>query len=144
MAQNCSNGPASQTPSFAESLSGGVFGVHVPSAQSFGCVVLPNRPQAPPGHSELFTHGAPLFAPLLHRLPPQIPGLPPLIGQSALVAQGSALVLLQVSQKHFTLVKPGDVQFGLPLVNVRVVVPVLRLSVSLRLPTFAPGSGGQS
>src|SRR6185369_10585760 len=129
MAQNCSNGPAAQTPSFAESLSGGVFGEHVPSEHSFGCVVLPNRPQAPPGHSELFAHGEPLFAPPLQRLPPQMPGLPPLIGQSALVAQGSALALLQVSQKHFMLVKPGEVQFGLALVNVRVVVPVVRLSV---------------
>ena len=145
IAQNCSNGPAAHVPSFTESLAGGVLGEHVASLQSFGCVVWPTRVQAPPpGHSELLLHGAPLFVPLLQRLPPQMPGLPPLSGQSALVAHALALALLHVSQKHLSDVKPGDVHVGFAADKVRLVNPVERFSVMFKLPTSAPGSGGQS
>jgi len=128
-------------PSFTESLSGGVLGEHVASLQSFGCVVWPIRVQAPPpGHSELLLQGAPLLVPLLQRLPPQMPLGP----QSALVAHTVALALLHVSQKHLSDVKPGDVHVGFAADKVRLVNPVERFSVMFKLPTLAPGSGGQS
>ncbi len=74
MAQNCSNGPPLQIPSLTESLSGGVFGLHVASEHSFGCVNLPGLPQAPLGHCDAVVHGAPPFVPPWQRLPPQMPG----------------------------------------------------------------------
>ena len=74
IAQNCSNGPPEQTPSLTESLSGGVFGLHVASEHWFGCVAAPGLPHAPPGHCVLVVHGAPVLVPPWHRLPPQMPG----------------------------------------------------------------------
>ena len=53
--------------------------------------------------------GVPLLLPPWQRLPPQMPGLPPLGGQSAFVPQAWAVALLHVSQKHFSDVNPGAV-----------------------------------
>jgi len=106
MLQNCSNGPPEQTPSFTESVSGGVFAVQVASEQSLGLVTFPGRPQLLPGHSVVLTHAAPALLPLAQRVPPQT--MPD--GQSALVEQASPAASPQVSQKHLRLVKPGAVR----------------------------------
>jgi hypothetical protein len=97
-----------------------------------------------PGHWDGALHGAPALLPPLHRVPPQTPGCPPLIGQSAFVAQGPPPRLLHVSQRHFRLPKPDALQFGLELERVRLWAPVDKLRRSWRLPIFPAGSGGQS
>jgi hypothetical protein len=53
-----------------------------------------------------------------------MPGLPPLIGQSAFVLQGSAAALLHVSQKQRVPGKAPLLQVGLEVVRVRVELPV--------------------
>jgi hypothetical protein len=89
--------------------------------------------------------GAPAFDPPTQRRPPQTPGFPPLIGQSAFAPQGSAFTLLHVSQRHRGPVTP--VHAGLAADTVRVDVPVdTEMGDVLRamLPTKFPTSGGQS
>jgi hypothetical protein len=74
------------------------IGVAVLSTHAVGFVASPGRPQdPPPGHCELTVHGAPALLPSWHRRPPQIPGLPPLGGQSALSEQARVGTLLHVS-----------------------------------------------
>ena len=103
-------------------------------------VAAPGTLQAPPGHCELLVHelpghceatvhGAPTFVPPaqvklqavpllvppMHRRPPHT--VAPTATQSALVKHGVAARLLQVSQRHFAVVKPGARQFGLCLLG---------------------------
>ena len=79
--------------------------------------------QAAPGHSLFVTHGVPTLAPPLHRLPPHT--VAPTATQSAFDIQGVPAKLLQVSQKHLSVVYPEAVQFGLADVNVIDCVPVV-------------------
>jgi len=72
----------------------------MPSSHEFGALGAPGTPHSPPGHSEFTAQGWPALPPALQRLPPQMPGLPPEIGHVASLRQGSALALLQVSQKQ--------------------------------------------
>ena len=87
-----------------------IVGEHVLSLQSFGFVACPGTLQPPPGHSLIRTHGVPALAPPRQRLPPHT--LAPTATQSAFDVHGVAAVLLQVSQKHLSPVKPGARQLG--------------------------------
>jgi hypothetical protein len=92
-----------------------------------GCVASPGRLQvpppaqpsehAPPGHCVVSLHVAPWLLPPRHTLhglpssdppmqrrPPQMPGAPPLDGQSALVEHASCARSLHESQRHRWLV----------------------------------------
>jgi hypothetical protein len=90
---------------------------------------------APPGHSDATVHGLPPFVPPLHR---------PESGQSALVPQGVAAVLLHVSQKHLSDVNPTARQFGLAVDSVRVRVPVEFVRSIGNVASTPPDAGGQS
>jgi hypothetical protein len=80
----------------------------------------------------------------MQRRPPQIgPMGPGGSGQSALLAQGSALALLQVSHAHFSPMAPVPVQFGLVLVIACAAVAVERSTRSERVATSGV-AGGQS
>jgi hypothetical protein len=100
-----SKGPAAQTPSPAPTSRQLIPGASGFSLQRFGWVGSPGRPQPPAGHCEATLHGAHVGAGGA-ATPPQMPGLPPLGGQSALLAHGSAFALLQVSQKQASDVNP--------------------------------------
>ena len=116
----------------------------VSSEQELGAVGFPpGRPQEPLGHSDATLHGFPLFAPAIQRFPPQMPGLPPLEGQSAFVMHASAFALLQVSHRHLSVVNAESVQFGLLAVRLRVTVPV-ELLRSIFNVAMMPEDGGQS
>jgi hypothetical protein len=71
-----------------------------------------------------------------------MPGLPPLIGQSAFEKQGSAAALLHVSHMHLPPTPPE--QFGLDEVMVRVSVPVELVRLTVRVAMTVPVSVGQS
>jgi hypothetical protein len=78
----------------------------------------------------------------MHRRPPQMPGCPPLIGQSALESHGPAAALLQVSHAHFSPAAP--LQFGLPDVIALLTVPVELLRSIGRVAITLAVVGGQS
>ena len=130
-------------------------------------VAAPGTLQAPPGHCELLVHelpghcaavvhgnptfappahvklqAVPLFVPPMHRRPPHT--VAPTATQSALVKHGVAARLLQVSQRHFAVVKPGARQFGLDDETVTVCCPVELLRLIGSDATRAPPVGGQS
>src|SRR3954454_13639695 len=74
-----------------------------------------------------------------------MPGVPlGLSGQSAFDMHGCELALLHTSHRHLRLPEPPARQFGLAALSVSVCVPVAVGKVMLKLPAFAPGSGGQS
>jgi hypothetical protein len=137
--QNCSNGPAAHVPSLPPSDE------QVESSHWFGVVAAPGTVHAPPGHSDATVQAAPLLPPPTQRRPPQIGPIGPAgSGQSALSSQGSALPLLQVSQKHLRCVKPGARQFGLAAESVFDLVPVVFVRSIGSVAINAPPSGGQS
>lgn len=84
----------------------------------------PGRLHEPPGHSLPLVHGVPTLPPPMQRRPPQIgPVGPGGSGQSTLAAQGSALALLHVSQRH--LLPGAPKQPGLSAERVRVTTSVV-------------------
>jgi hypothetical protein len=133
MLQLLSMGPASQTPSSGPSVG---FGEHTVSMHAFGAVGWPGRLQKPLGHCDAAVQTAPAFGPPMQRRPPHaIPA-----GQSALLLQGSAAAVAQVSQKQLP---------PFPLVHGRFfaswVVPVVAGSKAIAsTPMPVADEGGQS
>jgi hypothetical protein len=142
-------------------------GEHTVSEHWLNAVAAPGTLQAPPGHCELLVHelpghceatvhgaptfvppahvkphAVPLFVPPMHRRPPHT--VAPTATQSALLKHGVAARLLQVSQRHFAVVKPGARQLGLAAVSVTVCCPVELLRLIGSDATTAPLVGGQS
>jgi hypothetical protein len=106
---------------------------HLPHVGFTPCVVhgVPlSVVHVPLGHCDATVQNAPAFVPptqvlgpLMQRLPPQV--VAPTATQLALVRHGVAAKLSQVSHMHFSVVCPAARQFGLAVVSVLVVVPVV-------------------